>query len=138
MKSIIIVFSFLILTVHGQSSNWKEGELNPPKNGDGYGMVEQRARALESDEPEYQDLQTNESEESVESEESSDESTESSVESLEGSSEESSESPEESSEESSEDEMKVQMEPEVAIIGKFKLISRLLEFPKSTEIFTVS
>ena len=141
MKSIIIVFSFLILTVHGQSSNWKEGELNPPKNGDGYGMVEQSARALESDEPEYKDLQTNESEESVESvesEESSDESTESSVESLEGSSEESSESPEESSEESSEDEMKVQMEPEVAIIGKFKLISRLLEFPKSTEIFTVS
>ena len=109
MKIIIILLSFLILTVHGQSSNWKEGELNPPDNGDGYGMVEQRARALDSDEPEYQELQSSESgESSVESEESSDESTEASV---------------ESSEESSErDEIEVEMEPEVGIIGK--LISR--------------
>ena len=107
---ILIVISFLILTVHGQSTNWKEGELNPPENGDGYGIMESKARSLDTDEPEYQDLQSEESEESVESLE---ESTEVS---------ESLESFEESSEESMENYLEVKVEemkePEVGIIGK--------------------
>ena len=103
---ILIVISFLILTVHGQSTNWKEGELNPPENGDGYGIMESKARSLDTDEPEYQDLQSEESEESVESLEESTEVSESL----------------ESSEESMENDLEVKVEelkePEVGIIGK--------------------